>query len=265
MAHAQRAGVRIHYESFGRGTPIVLLHPMSANRYVWVHQIFAFARERRVIALDLRGHGLSDRPSGGYGIDSMAADLLAVLDDAGIDRAVLVGNSVGGMIAVETALVAPDRVLGMVIVSSGTHLAPSVPPEVRQAYTERFEAAFEYMLRGSTSARTKRERPEVCALLADLYRVRESFTPDVFLACMGDPNGVFHWDVTDRLEHIRAPVLVLTGQEDPAIPPEAPRLLAARIPGAQLKVVPDVGHFYPLERPADFNEDLRAFLEHIRV
>ncbi len=263
MPHVERNGVRVYYECFGQGAPVVLLHPMSTNRYFWTHQIFAFARERRVVVVDHRGHGLSDRPAGGYGVGEMAADVRAVLDHAGVDRAVLVGCSLGGMIALQTALDAPDRVRAMAIVSSGTRLAPRVPAAVLQAYVERFDDAFEYMLRGSTSARTKRERAEACAYLGDVCRVRDNFTSDVFLASLADADGVFHWDIADRLEGIRQPALVIAGQEDEAMPLDATRLLAATIPGARLKVIPEVGHYYPLERPADFNADLGAFLHGI--
>jgi pimeloyl-ACP methyl ester carboxylesterase len=264
MPHVQRNGVTIHYESFGRGTPIALLHPLSTNRYFWTHQIFALARAHRVIVLDHRGHGLSDKPADGYAIDQMAADLLAVLDDAGVQRAVLVGVSAGGMIALQAALDAPDRVIAALVASCGTDLAAHVPSAVFEAYAARFEAAFDFMLAGATSPSTRRDRAEVCALLGDMYRVQDNFTHAVFLACMRDPNGVFRWNVADRLSDIRHPVLVLAGQDDRAVPLEAVRALAGRIPGARLAIVPDVGHFYPLERPADFNAELRRFLEPIR-
>jgi pimeloyl-ACP methyl ester carboxylesterase len=260
MPYARRSGIELHYESFGRGAPLVLLHPIATNRYFWMHQTFALARTHRVLVPDLRGHGLSARPSAGYGIRDLACDLLAVFDDAGVEAAALVGNSAGGMIAVQTALDAPERVTALVVVSAGTNLGPSVPPVVFQAYAERFEAAFEFMLRGATSARTKAERPEVCAFLSDAYRVGENFAPEVFLSTLADPGGVFHWDVRERLAELRRPTLVLAGAEDQAIPPEATRVLAERIPGAERRVVPEVGHFYPLERPLEFNADLRAFL-----
>jgi pimeloyl-ACP methyl ester carboxylesterase len=259
MPYVERNGVKVYYESFGRGTPLVFLHPLSLNRYVWAGQLFSFARSHRVLVVDHRGHGLSDKPARGYAISEMAADLLAILDDAGVDRAMLVGNSAGGMIAVQTALDAPDRVIAMMLVSCATNLAPSVPPAVLQAYAERFELAFDYMIQGSISARTKRERPEVGAFLSDAYRVQGSFSHSVFLSCIGDPNGVFNWNVVDRLKEVRQPALVVAGQEDETMPLEAIKLLAKET-RAEFKLVADVGHYYQLERPADFIEDLRAFL-----
>jgi 3-oxoadipate enol-lactonase len=165
VPHVERDCVKIFYESFGHGMPVVFLHPLSFNRYAWVHQVFAFARSHRVVVVDHRGHGLSDKPVGGYSIREMALDALAVLDYAEIDKAILVGNSAGSMVAVQTALVETDRVIGLVLVSCATHLAPSVPGEVLRAYDVRFEAAFDYMIQRSISARTKREKPDVVALL----------------------------------------------------------------------------------------------------
>jgi pimeloyl-ACP methyl ester carboxylesterase len=260
MPHVERDGVRIFYESFGEGPPVFLLHALSMNRYAWVHQVFALARSHRVVTLDLRGHGLSDKPAGGYSIREMALDARAVLDAAGIDRAVLVGNSAGSMIAIQVALDAPERADGLVLVSCATHLAPNIPPQVLQAYEARFEAAFDFMTRGATSERTKRERPEVAAFLGDVYRARGNFSREVFLSFIRDPGGVFNWDVRARLADVRQPALVVAGQEDQAMPLDAMRALAEALPHATFKVVPEVGHYYPLERPAEFNDDLRAFL-----
>jgi pimeloyl-ACP methyl ester carboxylesterase len=105
----------------------------------------------------------------------------------------------------------------------------------------------------------KADRPEVGAFLADAYRVHDNFSYAVFLSCILDPNGVFNWNVSDRLKDIRQPVLVIAGQEDQTIPLGAIRSLAQGM-RAEFKVVDDVGHYYQLERPSDFNADLHAFL-----
>jgi pimeloyl-ACP methyl ester carboxylesterase len=167
------------------------------------------------------------------------------------------------MIALQAAVEDPARVAALVLVSGATKLAPHIPPAVVQAYEQRFEAAFNYMIQGSTSAVTKRDRSEVPTFLFDVYRVPSNFSPSVFVSCIRDPGGVFNWDVSTRLKDIRQPVLVLAGEEDQTMPLEAMRLLGTSIPGAKFKVVPGVGHYYPLERPGDFNDDLRAFLERI--
>jgi pimeloyl-ACP methyl ester carboxylesterase len=261
MPYAERDRVKVFYESFGEGAPIVFLHPLSLNRYAWVHQVFAFARSHRVVVLDHRGHGQSDKPPGGYSIKETALDTQAVLDHAGINDAILVGNSMGAMVAVQLALDAPQRVRATMLVSCATNLAPSVPAAVLEAYDARFEAAFDFMTQGATSVRTKRQRPEIAAFLADVYRAKGNFSREVFLSFIRDPDGVFNWNVTDRLKDLRQPALVVAGQEDQAMPLEAMRALAEGLPHASFKVVPDVGHYYALERPKDFNDDLCAFLD----
>lgn len=263
MPHAQRQGLRIYYESFGRGDAVVFLHPLATNRYFWVHQMFAFAREHRAIAVDHRGHGLSSRPASGYGIGEMGRDLVAVLDHARVEQAVLVGVSAGSMVALQTALDAPHRVSALVLVSVATNLAPNIPPEVRIAYRERFEAAFDAMLRGSLSDGTTRERPEVARFLADVIRVPDAFDAAVFQSCIADPDGVFDWNVAHRLGEICKPVLVIAGEEDRAMPLETIRALSAGIAGAEFRIAKGVGHYYPLERPAAFNDALAAFLREL--
>ena len=261
MPHVNRDGVNVFYESHGSGTPIVFLHPFTTNHNIWTFQNIPFARDYRTIAVDHRGHGLSDKPASGYSIAEMAADVVAILDDAGIDKAVLVGNSIGGMIAMQASLDAPERVIGNLILSSGTNIGASLPPEAGEAFQQDFEGAFAGLIEGCVSARTKRERPEVVEWADSVFRVPENFTREVFFANAGDPSGVFTWNIADRLGEIAHPTLVIAGNEDQATPLELNQELADGIPNAQLKVVEEVGHFYQLERPADFSNDLRSFLK----
>ena len=90
--------------------------------------------------------------------------------------------------------------------------------------------------------------------------MEENFPRCVFTAAGADPGGVFNWDITARLKEIRQPTIVFAGEEDQGNPVAMNKLLADNIPGAQLRVVKEVGHFYQLERPAEFNQELRQFL-----
>jgi len=148
MPHVNRDGVNVYYESFGQGTPIVFLHPWSTNRYIWSNQLLEFARTNRCIVSDHRGHGLSDKPAAGYAIGEMSKDLFAILDDAGVDKAVLVGNSIGGMIAMQANLDAPERVIGNLILSSGTNVGAETPPEAAEAIAQDWRGFFSGLLGG---------------------------------------------------------------------------------------------------------------------
>ena len=158
MPYADNKGVKIYYDSYGEGVPIVFLHPWTTNGGIWYYQAFPFARTNQVIVIDHRGHGRSDKPKSGYSIQDHTADVLAVLDAAKVRRAVLVGNSIGGMMVMQLNLDQPDRVIGNLILSSGTGLGEGMPPEAGEAFQKDYEGAFGGLLESALSAKSKRER-----------------------------------------------------------------------------------------------------------
>src|SRR5262245_61425087 len=165
MPYVKRGGVNVYYESYGKGFPIVFLHPFSTNGYIWYFQTFTFARTNQCVVIDERGHGRSDKPQQGYAIKEMATDVVAVLDDLKINKALFVGNSIGGMILMQLNLDNPDRVAGNAIISSGTNLSAGMPPEVMTAFQKDLAGAFSGLIEGAVSAKTKRERPEIVELM----------------------------------------------------------------------------------------------------
>jgi 3-oxoadipate enol-lactonase len=263
MPYAKRSGVNIYYETYGKGTPIVFLHPFSTNGYIWYFQNFTFAQSNKCVVIDERGHGRSDKPQQGYAIKEMAADVVAVLDELKIDKAILVGNSIGGMLTMQTNLDNPDRVLANVIVSSGTNMAAGMPPEAKAAFQKDPVATMGAMLEVTFSAKSKREKPELLDLMRASFAVEDNFPRHTFFASISDPSGVFNWNISDQLKNIRKPTLILAGEEDQATPVAANKFLADNIPGAQLRVIKDVGHFYQLESPAAFNQELAQFVKQV--
>jgi pimeloyl-ACP methyl ester carboxylesterase len=184
MPYADNNGIKIFYDTYGTGTPIVFLHPWTTNGYIWYYQIFPFARTNHCIAVDHRGHGRSDKPKTGYSIQEHASDVRAVFDAAKIDKAVLVGNSIGGMIQLQFTLDYPDRVLGNVVVSSGTALSSTMPAGALDAFKKDYAGTFGALLEGTVSAKEQTraarnlrsdevafhgrvEFPEVCLRLRD--------------------------------------------------------------------------------------------------
>ena len=260
MAYAQNGAVKIFYDSYGEGTPIVFLHPWSTNGYIWYFQIFPFARTSQVVVVDHRGHGRSDKPANGYSIQEHSSDVRAVLDAAGIAKAILVGNSIGGMIALQFNLDNPDRVIGNLILSSGTAMSEGLPKEAFDAMRKDPDATFGALLEGTVSAKSKRDRPEILEVMKSHFAVQSNFPRHVFESAMADPNGVFNWNIKSRLSSIRKPTLVIAGEEDQATTPAANKFLADNIPGAKFSVVKDVGHFHQLEKPLEFNATLKEFI-----
>jgi pimeloyl-ACP methyl ester carboxylesterase len=260
MPYAQNGAVKVYYDSYGQGTPLVFLHPWTTNGGIWYYQAFPFAKTNQVVVVDHRGHGRSDKPQSGYSIQEHATDVRAVLDAVGIQKAVLVGNSIGGMIAMQFALDNPDRVKGLLILSSGTGLGENMPKEAAAAFKSNFEATFGALLEGAISAKSKRERPEILEVMTGHATVATNFPKHVFDSSMADPNGVFGWNIKNRLSAIKAPTLVVAGEEDQATTVEANKVLADNIPGAKLAVIKDVGHFCQLEKPLEFSAMLQEFV-----
>ncbi len=268
MPYAENRGVKIYYDCYGSGTPIVFLHPWTTNGNIWYYQAFSFAVTNRCIPIDHRGMGRSDKPASGYSIPEHAGDVAAVLDALKIDKAVLVGNSIGGMIALQFNLDYPDRVIGNVIISSGTGLFEGQDPKVLQetaaAYESNYLGTFDTALQNSISARSKREKPEILDVMKAHLRI-DAFPHHVFKSSFHDPNGLFHWNIGPRLKEIRKPTVIYAGEEDFGIPMEKNKFLADNIPGAKLVALKEIGHFYQLERPAEFNAELRKFLTGLGV
>jgi pimeloyl-ACP methyl ester carboxylesterase len=259
MPLAQNGTVKIYYDNYGQGTPIVFLHPWSTNGGIWYFQTFPFAQTNQVIVIDHRGHGRSDKPMGGYSIQEHASDVRAVLDAVGVQKAILVGNSIGGMIAMQFTLDHPDRVTGQLILSSGTALGENMPKEAAAAFQTDYLATFGALMEGAVAAKTKRERPEILEVMRAHFAVQSNFPKHVFDSAIADQNGVFSWNIKSRLGSIRKPTLVVAGEEDQATPVAANKFLADNIPDARLITVKDVGHFHQLEKPLEFNATLKEF------
>jgi 3-oxoadipate enol-lactonase len=213
-----------------------------------------------VIIIDHRGHGRSDKPAGGYSIQEHASDVRAVLDAENVSKAVLVGNSIGGMIAMQFTLDNPDRVLGQLILSSGTALGENMPKEAAAAFQSNYEGTFGSLMEGAIAAKSKRERPEILEVMKAHFGVQSNFPKHVFDSALADPNGVFGWNIKSKLASIKVPTLVIAGEEDQATPVGANQFLADNIPGAKLITVKDVGHFHQLEKPLEFNATLQEFI-----
>jgi pimeloyl-ACP methyl ester carboxylesterase len=223
------------------GVPLVFIHGWTANRHRWDDQFAHFAAGRRVIRLDLRGHGESTG-AGARTVDELAADVVALLDHLEVDRFVPVGHSMGGMIAQTLVLDHPERVERMVLVDSisrmtyswarGLLLAVStllpfklfVAVNIQRAFAPGYpkEKIREYV---DASAATPRE---------------------VVMTCYGAMRA---FDVLDRVGRISAPTLIVHGYHDIQLPLSQMLRMANAYPDAVVRIV-DAGHELPVEKPA---------------
>lgn len=256
-------GIDIFYEDGGgAGEPVVLIHGHSVDLRMWAAQWLALrAAGLRVIRYDVRGHGRSSAPEGGYTWPVYAADLRALLDALGVATAHLVGFSMGGGIALQFALDHPQRVRSLVLIDAAvpgfaysTDFADTVAALVEAVRAEGWPAAAERLWLPHPLFDGLRRHPATFQVVRDMVL---AFPARDYLVDEPPPEGP---EAIDRLAELRAPVLVLVGAEDLPDFRLAAELVAANAPHARLVVVPGAGHMLPLERPDEVNRLLRAFL-----
>jgi pimeloyl-ACP methyl ester carboxylesterase len=237
-----------HGEAAGR-PPLVLVHGAGGTHLHWPPQVRRLPGER-VLALDLPGHGQS-LPPGGRGsapltdVDAMAAAVLALVDHLRLERAVVVGHSMGGAVALTLALHHPERVAGLGLVGTGARLR--VMPELLARLAADFAGAVDLIILSVFGPAA----PEQLTRLARARMLMED--PRVLLA---DWQACNAFDVRERLGGIGVPVLVITGTEDRMTPEKYARFLAERLPQADLRLVAGAGHMVMLERPVEVAQEI---------
>jgi 3-oxoadipate enol-lactonase len=209
-----------------------------------------------VIRYDLRGHGRSPVPDGPYALDDLGADALALLDRLEIERAHIAGISLGGMVSMWLAIHAPDRVDRLVPCCTSARLGPPEGWVERAALVRRKGTqvlAPSVVERWLTPAYRTAHPEEVSRLRAMI-----AATPaEGYAGCC---TAIEHMDLRAELGRVRAPTLVVAGEEDPATPPEHGELIASLIPGARLAVIEGAAHLANIERPDAFTAVVRSLL-----
>lgn len=258
MPAADNSGVRIHFSDRGQGAPVLLLAGMSLDGHIWDDVVAHMPDGLRPIAVDNRGTGGSDVPAGPYSVPEMAADALAVLAELDIGTAVLVGHSLGGFLCQHLALERPEVVAGMVLVGTahaGGREQLGSSPEVDKLLG-RSRGPLEEIVRDSLAVclgqRFLDEQPDrFDRLVAD--RVAN---PPRGRAVAGQRAAGQAFDARGRLGAVRCPTLVVQGDDDRVVPPARGRELAAAIPGAELRLLPGVGHLPQIEAPAELAAEI---------
>ncbi len=217
--------------------PALLLHRAGGSSRDWTAQLEQLGSRRRVVALDLRGHGGSPGPARD-GILEMAGDVALHLDSGGLGPVVVVGHSMGGAVALELTLCRPDLVTEVLLVGSGAKLRVAQP--VMAAVRDRFELLPQLMGKMLFGPRTPQDI--VAATLADMFDA----PPEVVL---GDLEACHRFDVEGRLGEIGVPVTIFNGKDDYLTPPRLGRRVVERVREGKLKVIDGAGHLLPQERP----------------
>lgn len=250
-------GVRLRYAEQGdpAAHPVILLHGVTDSSFSFSQVMPGLAADYHVYALDQRGHGDSDRPEDqGYTWTDFAADVIAFMDAMGIERATLVGHSMGSLVAQQVAITAPERVERLVLVASAT--------------TVRNEGVLEFQRAVDTLDDPVPEEFAREFQVSTIYQpLSEDFLDRVVAESLKLPARVWRAAMAGMLAadpvsygDIRHPTLILWGDQDAILPRSEQDLLVSKLANASLKVYPETGHALHWERPEQFVQDLKKFI-----
>jgi 3-oxoadipate enol-lactonase len=251
-------GIALDFDLVGDGPSLVLVHALGLDRRMWRRQVSELAETFQVLAYDVRGHGRSDRPPGPYTLELLADDLRGLMDALGIERASLLGLSMGGMIAQTFALAYPAQVERLILADTTSEY----PADGRRQFAERARLVAEIGIESIVQATlerwfTPRFRAAEPREVDEIRRVLLAADPIGYAgACL----AVSRVDLTSRLGGIRCPTLVLVGERDPGTPVEAAVRIQQAIPGARLEVIADASHLSNVAEPEAFGDAVARFL-----
>ncbi|TPW21098.1 MAG: putative alpha/beta-hydrolase fold family hydrolase [Elusimicrobia bacterium] len=253
------SGLRLAYESRGRGETLLLIAGLGRDRRMWDAQVPSLSERNRVVTFDNRGVGESEKPAGPYTAAQMAADASGLLDVLEVETALVAGASLGGLIAQELALSRPERVSRLALLCTHPGQPLCVPMDrntLAGIVPDPAADPFERLLGAMRLAYGPRYWERHAASLAEAARARLGFLPSVESWWAQAAAGAsFSWSG----RRISAPTLVLTGDEDRIVPPANSATLSRLIPGSRVEVFPGAGHYFFCEQPEAVNRALLGF------
>jgi len=262
MPYAAANGIRLYYERHGSGSPLVLICGFTMTVEGWPRDRQPYAAHYEVVSFDNRGAGRSDAPSGDYTTAQMADDVVALLDVLGIDRTHVFGASMGGHIALELALRHPQRISGLVLAMTADHVSTKQQHLLRVWQDLREHRLPEELLireqlhwlqRPSFFENPRAVEAWVQGALSAPLQTREGYA--------GQTAACIHHDTREQVHRITAPTLVIAAEQDQIIPCSSSREMAARIPGAELVLIPDAAHVLTPRQYRDFDQTVLGFLK----
>lgn len=259
---------RVNYVEMGAGPPLVFVHGLSGCWQNWLENIPHFARSHRTVAVDLPGFGASDLPGEEISIAGYGRFLDAFLEEIGIDRAPLVGNSMGGFIAAETAISHPSRVEKLALVSAVGGVAPRGPTMRAKTRAARLVGPI---VPAVIARREKlvRRRGLRALILAGVVRHPARMGPEIVCEVASGAakpgfedalRSILTYDFRHRLPRISCPTLILWGRDDLVVSVRGAHEYERLIPGSRKVIWEETGHIPMVERPTRFNALLEEFL-----
>ena len=251
----------IYYQRHGAGPAILFLHGAGSNAATWWQQLPAFTPQYTCLTMDIRCFGRSVAPPEEFSLELFVGDALAVLAREGIERATVVGQSLGGMIGLRLALRHPERVAAFV--ACDTSLAIDHPTLV-DSIERRFKTVSAVSIeQRSLGAWFLKAQPALAALYAQINHFNPSahrIAPEAWREAVLRLNQPENLLAVAEIDQLACPTMFLVGAEDPIVPPAVMRELGQRLPGSEVVVVEEAAHSAYFEKPLEFNQTVFDFL-----
>ena len=250
----------IYYQEWGAGSPLMLIHGFGSDHTVWQGIIPLLKDNYRVLALDLRGHGLSTKTPGPYSMELFSKDLNQFLESLDIDQAHFVGHSMGGSVLMEMALRYPDKIGSLTLISSfasvDSYLEKTFKDLKEILSQEGYGSFFNTCLQLTYT-------PEFIEENRELFRkIGEDMAQYSSISALQDTlDACLKVDLIDHLEGVEIPVLVIAGSDDYFTPPYHGQNIKNTIPGAKIEIMDGVGHNLPVEKGIGTGHIIRKFLD----
>ncbi|MFW9962814.1 MAG: alpha/beta fold hydrolase [Candidatus Sifarchaeia archaeon] len=269
LPYAPVGDIEIYYEIYGSqdAPPLVLIGGWASFRWIWFRQIPTLMKKYKCIVFDNRGAGKSSKPDYPYNMEMMAADTVGLLDALGVERAHILGISMGGLIGQQIALSYPEKVHSLILVSThfgGPNHIP-IPDDVvallvaLPTETISYEQAREMRYRATFSPQFIAENKELMEQIDEWVQQH----PAPLYAQVHQSSATAEFDSESELKNITAPTLILQGANDFTILPKNAELLAERIPNSKLQFIEGAAHFVIIEKYEEFNQEVMSFIDEV--
>jgi pimeloyl-ACP methyl ester carboxylesterase len=262
MPETKVADISIYYETCGEGDSLVLIMGLGGGSSLWWRQVAFFSPEYQVVTFDSRGVGRSEKPDAPYSMGMLVDDAAGLMEKLGIASAHVYGVSMGGMVAQELALRYPKLVSSLILGATtcgGTHAEMTDQETVQKLFSIMTLSPAE-VVRVSTSVTFSAGFIESHRDKVKEWLIKGAESPPSPTGFKRQAEAVAGFETYDRLPQIRVPTLIVAGTADQLIPVENSRLLASRIPGAELVLFEGAGHGYLWEAEEEANRVVFDFL-----
>ena len=257
-------GIRIHYELDGDpSAPVITLsHSLATNLSMWEPQMEMLLRSYRVLRYDTRGHGETEAPEGPYSLEMLAADVRSLLQTLGIKKTHFMGISMGGMIGQQLGLESPEMLTTLILCDTSSRMEKESRPiwddRIRVAQTQGMEPHVSQTLERWFTSAFRERTPEVIERVGDMIR---RTSPRGYIGCS---HAIRDLNLTDRIQGIRLPTLIIVGEDDPGTPVSAAQTIRDRIEGSELVILNSASHLSNIEQSGLFNDAVISFLGKVK-